>query len=77
MRSRGRGDGARDGCALGAGAVAQGAPDGYTLLFGTGSTHGTNPNVYAKLSYDPVRANCRFPLDASSQMELFEGAGAA
>ena len=40
---------------LGATAVAQAPADGYTLLFGTGSTHGTNPNVYAKLSYDPVR----------------------
>ena len=43
------------GGALGATAVAQAPPDGYTLLLGTGSTHGTNPNVYAKLSYDPVR----------------------
>jgi tripartite-type tricarboxylate transporter receptor subunit TctC len=40
---------------LGAAAVAQSPPDGYTLLIGTGSTHGTNSNVYAKLSYDPVR----------------------
>ncbi|PWT93112.1 MAG: ABC transporter substrate-binding protein, partial [Proteobacteria bacterium] len=43
------------GGALGAGAVAQAAPDGYTLLLGTGSTHGTNSSVYPKLSYDPVR----------------------
>ncbi len=40
---------------LGAAAVAQAAPDGYTLLLGTGSTHGTNSSVYAKLPYDPVR----------------------
>ena len=40
---------------LGAAAVAQAPPDGYTLLLGTGSTHGTNSSVYAKLSYDPVR----------------------
>jgi tripartite-type tricarboxylate transporter receptor subunit TctC len=40
---------------LGAAAVAQSPPDGYTLLIGTGSTHGTNSNVYAKLTYDPVR----------------------
>jgi tripartite-type tricarboxylate transporter receptor subunit TctC len=40
---------------LGAAAVAQAPPDGYTLLFGTGSTHGTNSNVYARLPYDPVR----------------------
>ncbi|MFL6798272.1 MAG: Bug family tripartite tricarboxylate transporter substrate binding protein [Xanthobacteraceae bacterium] len=43
------------GGATGATAVAQAAPDGYTLLLGTGSTHGTNPNVYTRLSYDAVR----------------------
>jgi tripartite-type tricarboxylate transporter receptor subunit TctC len=43
------------GGALGAAAVAQSPPDGYTILFGTGSTHGTNPAVYPKLPYDPVR----------------------
>ena len=43
------------GGVLGAAAVAQSPPDGYTLLVGTGSTHGTNSNVYARLSYDPVR----------------------
>jgi tripartite-type tricarboxylate transporter receptor subunit TctC len=40
---------------LGAAAVAQSPPDGYTFLLGTGSTHGTNSSVYSKLSYDPVR----------------------
>jgi tripartite-type tricarboxylate transporter receptor subunit TctC len=40
---------------LGAAAVAQAPPDGYTFLLGTGSTHGTNSSVYAKVSYDPVR----------------------
>jgi tripartite-type tricarboxylate transporter receptor subunit TctC len=40
---------------LGAAAVAQSPADGYTFLLGTGSTHGTNSSVYAKLSYDPVR----------------------
>ena len=43
------------GSSIGATYVAQAPRDGYTLLMGTGSTHGTNPNVYAKLSYDPVR----------------------
>ena len=43
------------GLAIGAAAVAQSAPDGYTLLLGTGSTHGTNASVYSKLTYDPVR----------------------
>jgi tripartite-type tricarboxylate transporter receptor subunit TctC len=40
---------------LGASDVAQAQPDGYTLLVGTGSTHGTNSSVYTKLTYDPVR----------------------
>src|SRR5262249_48132758 len=40
---------------LGAAAVASSPPDGYTLLVGTGSTHGTNSSVYARLTYDPVR----------------------
>src|ERR1044071_2777445 len=43
------------GGSLGAIAVAQAPGDGYTLLLGTASTHGTNPNVYTKLAYDPVR----------------------
>ncbi len=43
------------GGSLGATMVAQSLKDGYTLLLGTGSTHGTNPNVYTKLPYDPVR----------------------
>ncbi|MFZ2143024.1 MAG: tripartite tricarboxylate transporter substrate binding protein, partial [Xanthobacteraceae bacterium] len=62
------------GGALGAGAVAQGAPDGYTLLFGTGSTHGTNPNVYAKLSYDPVRDFVPVVLVSSSPLLLIASA---
>jgi tripartite-type tricarboxylate transporter receptor subunit TctC len=62
------------GGALGVGAVAQAAPDGYTLLFGTGSTHGTNPNVYAKLSYDPVRDFVPVVLVSSSPLLLIASA---
>lgn len=40
---------------VGAAAVAKAAADGYTLLVGTVSTHGTNVSVYANLGYDPVR----------------------
>ncbi len=35
--------------------VARAPADGYTLLFGTTGTHTTNPAVYAKLPYDPVK----------------------
>lgn len=34
--------------------AARSAPDGYTLLEATMSTHGIGPNVYQKLPYDPV-----------------------
>ncbi len=55
---------------LGAASVAQAAPDGYTLLFGTGSTHGTNSSVYAKLNYDPVRDFVPVALVTSSPLVL-------
>ncbi|MCE9640425.1 MAG: tripartite tricarboxylate transporter substrate binding protein [Betaproteobacteria bacterium] len=35
--------------------VARASPDGYTLLMGTASTHGSNPSLYEKLPYDPVK----------------------
>ena len=41
--------------AIGSEAVAKAAPDGYTLLLGTISTHGTNPAVNPKLPYDAVK----------------------
>jgi tripartite-type tricarboxylate transporter receptor subunit TctC len=41
--------------AIGAEAVARSEPDGYTLLLTTGSVIVTNPLLYKKLSYDPVR----------------------
>lgn len=42
------------GGSIGARAVADAKPDGYTLLLASSSTHGTNAAVYQKLSYDPV-----------------------
>ncbi len=35
--------------------VVSSAPDGYTLLLATASTHGINPSLYASLPYDAVR----------------------
>src|SRR5712691_9951838 len=34
--------------------VAKSAPDGYTLLLNSITTHGIGPHLYANLPYDPV-----------------------
>jgi tripartite-type tricarboxylate transporter receptor subunit TctC len=41
--------------AIGSEAVARSAPDGYTLLLGATTTHGVNPALNPKLSYDPIK----------------------
>jgi tripartite-type tricarboxylate transporter receptor subunit TctC len=43
------------GGTIGTARAAHATPDGYTLLVGTPSTHGSNVAVYSKLDYDPVR----------------------
>ena len=40
---------------IGCEGVARSAPDGYTLLMGTTGTHTTNPAVFSKLPYDPLK----------------------
>ena len=35
--------------------VAKSVPDGYTLLAAASATIDTNPNIYAKLNFDPVK----------------------
>src|SRR5262245_793728 len=40
------------GCEL----AARAAPDGYTLLEATMTTHGIGPNLYSKLPYDPIKS---------------------
>lgn len=41
--------------AIGSEFVARSAPDGYTLLLGATTTHGINPALNPRLSYDPVK----------------------
>ena len=41
--------------AIGATAVAQAAPDGYTLIMGTANTHGINSALQKNLPYDAVK----------------------
>ena len=43
------------GGTTGSDVVAKAAPDGYTLLMGTSSTHAIAPALYPKLPYDVVR----------------------
>ncbi|HSV55296.1 MAG TPA: tripartite tricarboxylate transporter substrate binding protein [Burkholderiaceae bacterium] len=44
------------GTAIGAGYVAKAAPDGYTLLLGSGSTLTLNPAIRKTLPYDSVKS---------------------
>jgi tripartite-type tricarboxylate transporter receptor subunit TctC len=43
------------GMTVGAGLVARSAPDGYTLLMADRTSIAVAPNLYSKLSYDPVK----------------------
>lgn len=43
------------GGSLGTAELARAAPDGNTIGIATLSTHGVNPAVYKRLSYDPVK----------------------
>src|SRR5687767_5287798 len=43
------------GGTIAADAVAKAAPDGYTLLQYSITTHGVGPHLYSKLPYDPVK----------------------
>ena len=43
------------GGVLGTEMAARSAPDGYTLVMGNNSSHGSNPAVYPKLPYDAVK----------------------
>jgi tripartite-type tricarboxylate transporter receptor subunit TctC len=50
--------------------VARATPDGYTLLMGTTGTHTTNPAVFSKLPYDPLKDFAPVSLVAESPFVL-------
>jgi tripartite-type tricarboxylate transporter receptor subunit TctC len=53
---------------IGAEIAARAAPDGYTLFLGGTGSHGTNPNLHAKLPYDPVKDFAPISLIASAPL---------
>ncbi len=55
---------------IGSEMVARSAADGYTLLMATSGTHTTNPTVFAKMSYDPVRDFSPISMVASAAFVL-------
>jgi tripartite-type tricarboxylate transporter receptor subunit TctC len=60
---------------LGSDFVAKAAPDGYTILGGTISTHAINPSVYPKMPYDAVKAFEPVVMIGSSPLVLAVNAG--
>ena len=53
------------GTAIGTEATARSAPDGYTIMIGTVSSHAINPSLNSKLGYDPVKDFAPISLVAS------------
>ena len=51
-------------------AVARAAPDGYTLLLSSSTTHGTAPVAFKALPYDPIKDFTHFGLIATAPAVL-------
>jgi len=58
------------GGSIGTREVASAAPDGYTLLIGTSSTHGINPWIYPKLGYDALKDFAQVSMLATTEYSL-------
>src|ERR1051325_11207345 len=58
------------GGAVGAELAAKAPPDGYTLFLAGVGSHVVNPNVHAKLAYDPVKDFAPVTLIASAPSVL-------
>lgn len=63
------------GGSLGSEQVARAAPDGYTLLGGTISSHAINVSLYPKLGYDPVASFVPVSLIGTNPLVLAVKAG--
>jgi len=55
---------------IGSELVARAAPDGYTLLMGTTTTHATNPVMFKKLPYDAIKDFAAISLVADAPFVL-------
>ena len=51
---------------IGAEMAARAVPDGYTIFLAGSASHGTNPNLYSKLPYEPVKDFAPVTLIAST-----------
>jgi len=58
------------GGTLGAGIVARATPDGYTLLYGSSSTHAIGPALHQNLTYDPEKSFAPISLVAMQSLVL-------
>jgi tripartite-type tricarboxylate transporter receptor subunit TctC len=58
------------GGSIGTREVASAAPDGYTLLIGTSSTHGINPWIYPNLGYDALKDFAQVSMLATTEYSL-------
>ena len=57
---------------IGSEAAARSAPDGYTLLGGTASSHAINISLYLKLGYEPIQSFSPFTLIGINPVALVE-----
>ena len=55
---------------IGSEAAARSAPDGYTLLGGTVSSHAINISLYPKLGYDPIKSFSPVTLIGTKQVVM-------
>jgi tripartite-type tricarboxylate transporter receptor subunit TctC len=62
------------GGTIGTRMAANAAPDGYTLILGTTSTHAIGPHLYSKKPYDPVTEFTHITQPATSPTVLMVGA---